>query len=195
VQTAASLKIPAIDLMGDLIAKIVQMTGEKPLEQPGLYRKLNKTYYDRVAAIEFTMKHDDGKDPSGWVNADLLLLGVSRSGKTPLSLYLSMLGWKIANLPLVPGLILPAELEQMDRQHVVGLKIEAGLLLLHRQERQRHLGVPGLSDYTSPAKVESELDFAQEVFQRLGCMVIDVTDKPIESSAEELIRKMTKSFR
>jgi len=187
--------IPAVDLMGELMDSIQHLTGQMPFQQPGLYRQLNKPYYDRVAAIEFTMAHDDGKDPAGWNKADLLLLGVSRCGKTPLSLYLSMLGWKMANMPLVPGLTLPNELGQVDRQRTIGIKIDAGLLLLHRQERQRHLGAPGMSDYTNPEKVEAELTYAQEVYLSLGCTVLDVTDKPIESSADELIRLMTKRFR
>ena len=194
-QLAAEAGVPIVDLMGELMDHIQQLTGQKPLQQPGLYRQLNKTYYDRVAAIEFTMAHDDGKDPTGWFQADLLLLGVSRSGKTPLSLYLSMLGWKIANMPLVPGLILPEELKRVEQQRRIGIKIDAGQLLLHRQERQRNLGAPGITDYTNPAKVEAELAYAQEVYLRLGCTVLDVTDKPIESSADELIRLMTKRFR
>lgn len=185
---AAAAGVPAIDLMAGLIEQISQLTGQSPLEQPGLYRKLNKPYYDRVAAIEYAMAHDDGKNPGEWSQADVLLLGVSRSGKTPLSLYLSVLGWKAANLPLVPQINLPDELEQMDRSRVIGLKIEAGQLLLHRRQRQRHLGAPGLTDYTNPERVADELDYAYKIYQRLGCKVLDVTDKPIESSADEVIR-------
>jgi hypothetical protein len=98
-------------------------------------------------------------------------------------------------MPLVPGLILPEELKRVEQQRKIGIKIDAGQLLLHRQERQRSLGAPGITDYTNPAKVEAELAYAQEVYLRLGCTVLDVTDKPIESSADELIRLMTKRFR
>lgn len=187
--------VAAVDLMGDLIQQVQRISGEPPLEQPGLYRRLNRQYYDRVSAIEYTMTHDDGKDSDGWVQAEILLLGVSRSGKTPLSLYLSVLGWKVANLPLVPDLRLPEALGKFDRQRMYGLKIDAGQLLLHRQERQRSLGAPGLSNYTDPNKVIEELDFALELYRWLGCTVIDVTDRPIESSAEEIIRLMAKRFR
>lgn len=187
-QRAAEAGVPAIDLMGGLIEQITQLSGQAPLEQPGFYRKLNKPYYDRVAAMEYAMAHDDGKNPAEWRQADVLLLGVSRSGKTPLSLYLSVLGWKAANLPLVPQISLPDELEQMDRSRVIGLKIDAGQLLLHRQQRQRHLGAPGPTDYTHPGRVADELEYANKIYQRLGCTVLDVTDKPIESSADDVIR-------
>ena len=190
-----SVGVAAVDLMGDLIEQVQRISGQPPLEQPGLYRKLNRQYYDRVSAIEYTMAHDDGKDPDGWPQAEILLLGVSRSGKTPLSLYLSVLGWKVANLPLVPGLQLPEGLEKFDRQRMYGLKIDAGQLLLHRQQRQRSLGAPGFSSYTDPNKVNQELDFAVDLYRGLGCTVIDVTDRPIESSADEIIRLMGKRFR
>jgi [pyruvate, water dikinase]-phosphate phosphotransferase / [pyruvate, water dikinase] kinase len=183
-----------VDLMGDLMAHIQRLTGQAPLEQPGLYRKLNRQYYDRVSAIEYTMAHDDGKDPEGWSQAEILLLGVSRSGKTPLSLYLSVLGWRVANLPLVSGLQLPEALDHFDRQRMCGLKIDAGQLLLHRQQRQRSLGAPGVTSYTDPARVQEELAYALEMYRRLGCTVIDVTDRPIETSADEIIRLMTKRF-
>jgi len=186
--------VAAVDLMGDLIEHVQRITGQPALEQPGLYRKLNREYYERVEAIEFTMAHDDGKDPEGWSGAEILLLGVSRSGKTPLCLYLSVLGWKAANLPLVPGLRLPGGVEKFNRDRLFGLKIDAGQLLLHRQMRQRSLGAPGLSGYTDPNKVQDELDYALTLYRHLGCSVIDVTDRPIESSADEIIRLMAKRF-
>jgi len=194
ISKANSMGVPAVDLMGDLIDHIQGITGQTPLEQPGLYRRLNRQYYDRVSAIEFAMTHDDGKNPDGWSKAEVLLLGVSRCGKTPLSLYLSVLGWKVANLPLVQGLRLPEALEHFDNQRMVGLQIDAGQLLLHRQQRQRTLGAPGLSSYTDPNKVQEELEYARDLYRQLGCTVIDVTDQPIESSADEIIRMMVKRF-
>ena len=106
-----------------------------------------------------------------------------------------MLGWKVANYPLVPGLDLPIELQMVDPQRVIGLTIEAGQLLALRQQRQRRLGVPGMSDYIDPQCIFDELELAEEVFRRLRITTIDVTDKPIESTANELIRLISRRFK
>lgn len=184
--------VAAIDVMGALIERLEQVLGRPPAGQPGLYRQLNKAYFDRVAAIEYTMAHDDGKNPDGWAQAEIVLAGVSRAGKTPLSLYLSVLGWKVANVPLVPGLALAPQLFQLDPQRVFGLKVDAGQLLAHRQQRQQRLGVSGPSDYVQPEIVLEELEYAMQIFKRGGFKMIDVTDKPIESCADEVIRLMTR---
>ena len=195
IEKAVEKQVVAIDLMGGLLERLEGVLEQQPLGQPGLYRKLNKAYFDRVGAIEYTMAHDDGRHADSWDEADMLLIGVSRVGKTPLSLYLSVLGWKVANQPLVSGLELPVELRGIDRQKTIGLTIEAGQLLALRQQRQRRLGAPGTSDYVEPQRIFDELDEAKRVFKRLGITVIDVTDKPIESTADELIRLMTGRFK
>jgi hypothetical protein len=191
VSLAAARGVAAIDLMGPLLEQLTQALGRSPVGEPGLYRQLNKAYFDRVAAIEFTMAHDDGKNPGTWSQAEIVLVGVSRVGKTPLSLYLSVLGWKVANVPVVPGLNLSAELFQLDRKQVVGLTIEVAQLLAFRQQRQQRLGVTGPSDYTDPEKIYEELEYAKEVCQRGGFTIINVTDRPIETSADEVIRLVT----
>lgn len=193
-EQAQRQNVAAIDLMGVLLNHLAEKLGQQPLGQPGLYRLLRKSYFDRVTAIEYTMAHDDGKDPANWAQADIILSGVSRSGKTPLSLYLSVLGWKVANVPIVPGLDLPDAFFKLDKQRVIGLTIEAGQLALLRQQRQRHLGVSELSEYTSPQKIFEEVEYAMDFFKRQGISTVDVTDKPIESSAEEIIRIITRRF-
>lgn len=180
--------VASIDLMGPLIDRIRDTTGQASLEQPGLYRTLNKQYFDRVAAIEYTIAHDDGKDPQSWLQAEIVLLGPSRSGKTPLCLYLSVLGWKAANVPLIPGLDLASEFSQLDKLRVIGLRLEAGQLLAFRQQRQQRLGIAGPSAYTDPEKIYEELEYTKKIYRRYGITTIDVTDKPIESSADEIIR-------
>lgn len=188
IALAARNGVIAIDLMGPLLERVSTVLGQTPQGQPGLYRKLHKAYFDRVAAIEYTISHDDGQRSETWSQAEILLLGVSRSGKTPLSLYLSVLGWKVANLPLVVGLKPPAELIQVDRWRVIGLKIEPGQLLAFRQQRQQRLGVSGPSEYTDPLKIYEELQYAIQIYRTRGFSTIDVTDKPIESTADEIIR-------
>ena len=188
VALAGEQNVPAIDLMGPLLAQLAESLGQPPLEQPGLYRKLNQAYYERVASIEYSMAHDDGQNPEGWGQADALLLGVSRVGKTPLSLYLSVLGWKVANYPLVRGIELPAQLYQVAPDKVIGLTMQAGQLLEFRRQRQRRLGTVGPSSYTDPAKILEELEFAKALFTQHHFRVLDVTDKPIETTADEIIR-------
>ena len=193
-EQARALGLKAFDLMGPLLEHLEQRLKQPSLGQPGLYRILNKAYFDRVAAIEYALAHDDGQRPEGWSQAEMILLGVSRSGKTPLSLYLSVLGWKAANLPLMPGIEPPTELFQLDRNKVIGLKIEAGQLLAFRQQRQQRLGVAGPSAYTDPEQIFEELQYAKKIYQRGGFTTIDVTDKPIESAADEIIRLITFRF-
>ncbi len=194
VALATAHGVAQIDLMGPLLEHVTARLGQLPLGKPGLYRQLNRPYFDRIAAIDYTMAHDDGKNPENWSQAEVLLVGVSRVSKTPLSLYLSVLGWKAANLPLVPELELPAELFQIDRKRVVGLTIAPGQLVQLRQQRQSRLGISGPSDYTNPQKIYEELQYASEVCRRGGFTVIDVTDKPIESTADEVVRLISSRF-
>jgi hypothetical protein len=189
---AAAHGVAAIDLMGELMAHLSRTLGTAPVGQPGLYRQLQRVQFDRMAAIEFAIVHDDGKRADDWPLAELILVGVSRVGKTPLSMYLSVMGWRAANVPLVTGLEPPAALFDLDRRRVVGLTIEPAQLALFRRQRQRRLGAPGQTPYTDPAAIFEELEMARGVFERGGFAVIDVTDKPIETSADEIIALVTR---
>ena len=192
---AAAQGVLSIDLMGELTEELTRQLGQAALENPGLYRRLRRAYYDRVAAIEFPMAHDDGKHPEGWHLADIVLTGVSRVGKTPLTMYLSVLGWKVANVPLVPQMPPPQVLFELDRRRVIGLNIEPGQLLLHRQQRQQRLGLPpNQSDYDDPAAIFEEVEAARRVFRRGGFSTIQITDKAIETTAEEIISLITRRF-
>jgi regulator of PEP synthase PpsR (kinase-PPPase family) len=194
-QLAQAQRVVSVDLLGDVLHSLVQVLGQEPIGYPGLYRQLHQDYFERVAAIEFAMVHDDGKNPQGWPEAEIVLAGVSRVGKTPLSMYLSVLGWKVANVPLVMGVTPPPGLFDLDRRRVFGLTIEAGQLLVHRQQRQRALGAPGPSDYTDPAAIYEELEAARQVCRRGGFSTVDVTDKPIETSADEIVERVTRRLR
>jgi regulator of PEP synthase PpsR (kinase-PPPase family) len=194
VRLAQERGVVAIDLMGPLMSRLAELLGQEPAGHPGLYRQLHQDYFERVAVIDFAMAHDDGRHPAGWPLADIVLVGPSRVGKTPLSMYLSVLGWKVANVPLVMGLAPPAELFQVDSRRVIGLSIEPGQLLGHRQQRQRHLGAPGPTAYTDPVAIYEEMEAARRVFKQGGFSTIDVTDKPIEASADEIIALITRRF-
>jgi regulator of PEP synthase PpsR (kinase-PPPase family) len=192
---AAQEHVQTFDLAGPLLAWLSGTLGKDSLAQPGLYRKLHKEYFERVAAIEYSMAHDDGKDPAGWHAAEIVLAGVSRTGKTPLSLYLSVLGWKVANVPIIPGVRVSQELYRIDQRRVIGLTIEPGQLLIHRQQRQTRLGAPGFSAYVDPAAVFEEVQDAEKEFRERGFAIVDVTDKTIETSAEEIIRLVTRQVK
>ena len=192
---APNYSVDAIDLMGPLAEWVTQKTGLQPLGQPGLYRQLNRQYFDRVAAIEYSMAHDDGKHPEGWPEAEAMLVGVSRAGKTPLSLYLAVLGWKVANYPFVPHIPVPEALFALDPRRVIGLTIDPGQLIQYRRQRQYALGVPaatGASAYFDPQAVFEEVQEANRVFRRAGFTMVDMTDKTIEMGADEIIRRLSR---
>lgn len=182
--------LPLFDLMGPLIEHLEVVLERPALGEPGLYRRLNKAYFDRVAAISFAMAHDDGLRPEGLPEAEIVLLGVSRVGKTPLSMYLAVLGWKTANIPIVPGIEPPAELERIDRSRAFGLTIEPGELARLRAVRTRSMGAPGLTTYTDPAAIYEELQAAEALFRRCGFSLLDVTNRPLESNADEILRRI-----
>jgi [pyruvate, water dikinase]-phosphate phosphotransferase / [pyruvate, water dikinase] kinase len=191
LREARRLGIRAVDLMGPIMDWVTAKLGMPPRAQPGLYRKLHSEYFERVAAIDFTMAHDDGKNPDGLPQADAVLVGVSRVGKTPLSLYLAVLGWKVANVPLVPQIPLPESLFSLDPQHVIGLTVEPDRLLEYRARRQKLLGAPGPSAYADPESVYEEIEEAKRVFRRGGFKIVDMTDKTIEQGADEIIRHLS----
>lgn len=179
--------VTAIDLMGHLITHLTNIFGVEPLNQPGLYHQLRRDYFDRVAAIEFAVKHDDGRNAADLDQADIVITGVSRVGKTPLSMFLSMQGWKVANVPLVRNLEPPSELFEIDSNRVVGLLIEPGQLVAHRRQRQKRLGTSRESSYTDATEIYEELDFARKIFRQGGFLTLDITDRPIEETADDVI--------
>jgi regulator of PEP synthase PpsR (kinase-PPPase family) len=144
---AQRLMIRAVDLMGPIMEWVTKQLGVAPKAQPGLYRQLHGEYFERVSAIDFTMAHDDGQNPDGWSQAQAMLVGVSRVGKTPLSLYLAVLGWKVANYPLVPQIPVTEELFSLDPQRVFGITVDPDRLMQYRTRRQQQLGAPGPSVY------------------------------------------------
>jgi len=185
---AAELGVVAIDLVGPLIEQLSAVLDQEPLGLPGLYRDLHRSYFERIDAIDYALSHDDGINRKDWPEADVVVIGVSRAGKTPLSVFLSVLGYKAANLPIVPQIPIPPELYQLPRRRVVGLTIDLDRLLTIRRQRSRLMGMSPATDYTRPAKVADELELAQRVCIRGRFHVIDVTHQPIEVIADEVVR-------
>lgn len=188
-------RVTTIDLMGPLLKQLADVTGCQPMGRPGLYRKLRKEYFDRISAIEYTINHDDGQRARDLSSADVVLIGVSRSGKTPLSMYLAVHGWKVANIPLIREIPPSPELFRINRRRVIGLSISYDDLMMHRKKRQQEMGTAGPSHYTDRFTVLEELEAARTVCKKGGFHVVSVTGKPIESIAEEIIEHLDAHFR
>ena len=175
--------IQAVDIMGPALDGLEAITGQKALLEAGLIHKLDERYFRRVEAVEFAVQHDDGKDPAGYGKADIVLLGVSRSSKTPVSMYLANKGVKAANLPLILGIPVPPELHRIPVKKIIGLTISPAKLAQIRRERVRTMGVSGDSEYSDLARIREELAYARNMYQELGNEVVDVTDRAIEETA------------
>jgi regulator of PEP synthase PpsR (kinase-PPPase family) len=186
--------VKEFDLMGDLFSYLTQLLNQDPINEPGLFRKMNMEYFDRVESIEYTITSDDGLNPKSIHDADIVLTGISRTGKTPTSMYLAMLGWKVANIPLVKGTDPPGDLFRVDPKRVFGLDITTGRLVSHRQKRLSDFGVNAATDYIDPRAIRLELEYAHSIFRRGGFTVIKVTNKPIESVANEIIEHLSGRF-
>jgi len=193
-ERAAEAGVVRIDLFGELLRRFETQLGREPEGRAGLYRQLRRDYFERMDAIEFTTAHDDGKDPEGWPAADVVIVGASRVGKTPLAMYLSVMGWKAANVPIVPGIAPPGGLDEVDRRRVVGLTIDPEELLSHRRHRLRRMGPADLSGYTDDRAVFEELEHCRDLCRRRGWSVIDVSDKPKETTADEIIELISGRF-
>jgi len=184
--------IVTIDLMGELLDTLGAVLGQEPLGEPGLYRQLNREYFERVAAIEFSMAHDDGRNTHELDRADIVLLGVSRVGKTPLSMYLSVLGWKVANVPFIKDQPLPGEVFEIERGRVIGLAIDPQRLINHRKIRHERIAGTQPSTYMDPGMIFEELEQSRRLFRQKGFSVIDISNKPLETSADEIIALISK---
>ncbi|MDA8096013.1 MAG: kinase/pyrophosphorylase [Desulforudis sp.] len=187
--------ITTVDIISPVISALSGLSGQQPRLEPGLMRKVDREYFQRVEAIEFAVKYDDGKDPRGIMQADLVVMGVSRTGKTPLCMYLAHKQVKAANIPLVPEVKAPEELFKLAPHKLIGLTIQPEQLAGIRQERLRALGLPPNADYANNERILRELEYAKEIYQRLGCSVIDVTNKAVEETSGKVLEVFFKGER
>ena len=194
IQMATEHEVEQIDFMGKLADYLDRTLGIPSLKAPGLFREINQRYFDRIEAIEFTLNHDDGMSPERLHKAEIILCGVSRSGKTPLSVYLAMYGWKVANVPLINGINPPKELFEVDPQRVFGLQIGVPYLIAHRMKRLRSLNNMGNTSYVDELEVKNEIRNASFIFKKGNFSVIRVSNKPVESTANEILNIMTDRF-
>jgi hypothetical protein len=185
------LELATVDLISPLIYKLSDFFGTMPQEVPGLLYRLDSEYYKRMDAVNFTVKQDDGQEPGNLYKADIVLVGVSRTSKTPLSMYLAHKGYKVANVPLVKGVDPPRQLFEVVQKRVVGLLIEEKRLIELRSARLRNMRQNPHDDYADYGKVEDELDSCRRLYRNHPeWLVIDVTNKSVEESAAEILRKL-----
>ncbi|WAH38554.1 pyruvate, water dikinase regulatory protein [Alicyclobacillus dauci] len=184
IRRATVAGVRYVDIMGPMMTELEACIGEAPRLQAGLVHQLDADYFRRVEAIEFAVKYDDGKDVRGLYDADVILVGVSRTSKTPLSMYLAHKTIRVANIPLVPESVPPRQLyEDEVRRKVIGLTIRPDKLNLIRQERLKALGLQEQALYASSKRIEEELAFASKVMDQLGCPVVDVSYRAVEETA------------
>jgi regulator of PEP synthase PpsR (kinase-PPPase family) len=186
-EKAQELGLVCVDIMGPLLTAIKSVTHTDPLFEPGLIHKLDEAYFNKVEAIEFAVKYDDGKQPGGLSKADLVIIGVSRTSKTPLCMYLAHKGIRAANVPLVPEVGPPEELLTLPANKVVGLTIKPPLLFEIRKERLKTLGLSESVHYANLERINEELGYALDIMKKIGCPAIDVTNKAVEETASKVL--------
>jgi regulator of PEP synthase PpsR (kinase-PPPase family) len=188
--------VDAVDLMGSLMGKLGGYLDCEPVGVPGLLYTIGEDYFRRIEAVEFAVKNDDGAEPRNLPKADIVLVGISRTSKTPLSTYLAQKGLLVANVPLVLGVDPPAELDEVDTHKIYGLMLRSETLVRIRQARLAHLGMPQDSSYGTRQHVEEELGYARNIFrEHPDWPVIDVTNKAIEETAADILRMHNERLR
>jgi [pyruvate, water dikinase]-phosphate phosphotransferase / [pyruvate, water dikinase] kinase len=192
IEEATKKGVPYVDIMGPMIQGLSKLFQRPPKMEPGLIHKLDDDYFRKVEAIEFAVKYDDGRDPRGLLSADVVLIGVSRTSKTPLSMYLAHKALKVANVPLVPEVEPPEELFQIPPSRCVGLTIDPYLLNNIRRERLKSLGLASGANYASMDRILQELEYAEKVIRRVGCPLIDVSNKAVEETASIILDMLKK---
>lgn len=184
---ASSDGVDHFDVFGPLLEKLSEFFQRKPVSMPGLLHQVDNEYFDRVEAIEFAIRHDDGHSVEDLEQADIVLVGVSRTSKTPVSIYLAQDGWRVANLPITVGTRLPSKLFELDQHKVVGLVLDPDRLAELRRARVEQLGVDR-SSYADSERVRAELEYAQAIFQQNPSWpIIDATGKSIEEISQEVL--------
>jgi regulator of PEP synthase PpsR (kinase-PPPase family) len=185
------LKVEALDLIGSLIGRLSIFLDRQPINMPSGMLPLTEEYFRRIESVEFAVKSDDGKEPRNFKKADIVLCGVSRTSKTPLSTLLAQRGLKVANYPIVLGAPLPPEIEEAQQDRVIGLTIEIDHLLEIRKARLKQLGMPMDASYGLREQVKQELDFARQIFaEHPQWPVIDVTGRAIEETAVIILESL-----
>ena len=184
---ATQLGLIHVDIMGPVISALSTISHAPPRNEPGLIRKVDEAYFAKIEAIEFAIKFDDGKEPRGLLQADIVVTGVSRASKTPLCMYLAHKGIKAANMPLIKDIPPPPELFQVSPHKVIGLIIKPAQLFEIRRERLKTMGLQQSTPYANMERIVEELDYAQRIMRKIGCLILDVTNKATEETAARVM--------
>lgn len=185
--------IAAVDLLGPAIDTIAALTGLAPKGIPGIIHQTDERYFQRIACMEYTVEHDDGRGADDLSEADIVLIGVSRTSKTPLSMYLALQGYRVANIPLAPQVEPPQALFEVDPARIFGLVTTVEAIAPIRIQR---LGTAqaqsAAGSYADPDAIELEFAYARSLMKRLGCFVVHTDGKAIEESATEIIERLNR---
>jgi regulator of PEP synthase PpsR (kinase-PPPase family) len=179
--------VATVDLLGALIAKVAQHLHAEPRHQPGLLHGFSDEYFERIEAVEFAVRHDDGANLATLFEADIVLVGVSRTSKTPLSMYLAQRGYKTGNVPLVPGMEAPRALDEIDSRKIFALMVDHATLVTRRMNRLKVLRASSNSSYTDSDAVALELRRARRLFREKHWRTIDITGRAVEETAARIL--------
>lgn len=181
-------RVTTVDLLGPLIARIARQVGQKPLKVPGLGHELDEDYFRRIEAVEFAVNNDDGKLPQNLPKAEIVIVGISRTSKTPLSNYIAHRGYKVSNVPLVLDVPLPRQLTEVDPRRVFGLLIDPVVLMKIRKARMETLRMSADSDYGDLRHIRHEIRYAKKIFaEHPEWTIIDITRKAVEETAAQVL--------
>ena len=189
LKEANRYKIPCFGVLGELISNFSMLLKQKSLNIPSRQHKLNDEYYDRVEAIQFTIRHDDGNETDDIDDSDIIILGVSRTSKTPTSIYLANRGYKTSNIPLINEKSIPEKIKMNKKKLcIVGLTTDPERLIDLRKNRMRSLKERENTNYTNIKMISAEVKLARKTFKKFNWPVIDVTRKSVEETAAAIIK-------
>lgn len=181
------------NMLNSVIKRVSKFTGLELDTEEEHQLELDEHYFNRIDALEFAVQHDDGKEPKGFLEAEIVILGISRTSKTPLSIYLANNNYKVANLPLMPESEIPEEIWQVDKRRVFGLTNDVKMLSEIRKERMISYGLNPETIYSDTKRIEEEIEYANQLYKDLGCKIIHVSNKSIEETAALIIGSLNES--
>lgn len=191
IEEAQRHSIPIYDVLGDLVVKLEDILNATPLREPGRRLKVDQSYFNRMDAIHYAIKYDDGQNLNGIESADVVLVGVSRTGKTPSCMYLAQhYGLKAANVPIVLGIEPPKSLLRVNHNKIVGLLCDPLVLQSFRSTRASSLQMSNNVDYCDFEHISNEVSYSKKIFQELKCEVVDMTNRAVEETAAEIVSKL-----
>ena len=184
-----------VDYLYPLMKVLSDKLDEKPIYQSSALHALDEQYFDRISAIEFAVKYDDGKNPRGFLKSDIVLLGISRTSKTPLSMYLANHSYKVSNLPLIPEVEVAPEIFEVPSEKIFGLVASPEYIMNVRSERVKIMGLASESTYNNMQRIKQELSYAEELYDKLGATVINMENRSIEETAQQIELRLAENYR